>query len=61
MCAVVIGAGKNKVIEYLPNNFNKKKFWVNYGVPTDELLVKMQNVGKKQCLSKQNFDFYGAV
>lgn len=55
MCAVVIGAGNNKVFEYLPNNFNKKKFLVNYGVPHDEILIKMQNMSKRQCLSNKEW------
>lgn len=61
MCAVVIGAGNNKVFEYLPNNFNKKKFLVNYGVPTNELLIKIQNVSKKQCLSNKQWPEIGQI
>ncbi len=55
MCAVVIGAGSDKVFEYLPNNFNKKKFLINYGVPHNELLIKMQNMSKRQCLSNKEW------
>ncbi|MBR1601758.1 MAG: glycogen/starch synthase [Alphaproteobacteria bacterium] len=55
MCAVVIGAGSDKNFEYLPNNFNKKKFLVNYGVPNNELLIKMQNMSKRQCLGNKEW------
>ena len=55
MCAVVIGAGNNRVFEYLPNNFNKKKFLVNYGVPHDEIIMKMQNMSKRQCFSNKEW------
>ncbi len=50
MCAVVIGSGQ-KVYELLPTNFNKKKFIVNYGVPTNAILTEMQNIAKRQCLN----------
>lgn len=55
MCAVIIGAGNNKIFEYLPNNFNKKKFGINYGVPHDELIAKMQNMSKRQCFSNKEW------
>ena len=52
MCAVVIGAGQ-KIFEFLPTNFNKKKFVINCGVTSDELLTQMQNMAKRQCLSNK--------
>ena len=55
MCAVVIGAGNNKDFKCLPSNFNKKKFLVNYGVPHDEILIKMQNMSKRQCYSNKEW------
>ena len=55
MCAVVIGAGSNKNFKYLPSNFNKKKFLINYGVPHDEILIKMQNMSKRQCYSNKEW------
>lgn len=55
MSAVVVGAGNNKVFEYLPENFNKRKFLVNYGVPQDELLGRMQNMSKRQCLNNKEW------
>lgn len=50
MCAVVIGAG-HKVFEFLPTNFNKKKFIINYSVPTNEIINEIQNTAKHQCLN----------
>ena len=48
MCAVVIGAGQ-KIFEYLPANFNKKKFIINYSVSPNDLLGQMQAMSKQQC------------
>ena len=50
MCAVVIGAGQ-KVFEFLPTNFNKKKFIVNYAVPTNDTISELQSTAKHQCLN----------
>ncbi len=50
MCAVVIGSGR-KVFEFLPTNFNKKKYIINYGVPKNDILAEIQNMAKKQCLN----------
>ena len=50
MSAVIIETDKNK-FSGLPTNFNKKKFFVNFTIPHDELLIKMQNLSKKQCLN----------
>ncbi len=48
MCAVVIGAGQ-KIFEFLPTSFNKKKFIINYAVPQNDLLGQMQMMSKQQC------------
>ncbi|MBR1825042.1 MAG: glycogen/starch synthase [Alphaproteobacteria bacterium] len=48
MCAVVIGAGQ-KIFEYLPTNFNKKKFIINYSVPQNDLIGNIQSMSKQQC------------
>lgn len=52
MSAVVIGAGRNKVFEYLPQNFNKRKFLINYEVPHDDIINQMHNMAKTQCYSE---------
>ncbi len=54
MCAVVIGAGQ-KIFEYLPANFNKKKFIINYRVTKNDLLAQMQNMSKHQCLNNSQW------
>jgi len=54
MCAVVIGAGQ-KMLEFLPTSFNKKKFIIHYGVPKDDCLAKMQNTAKHQCLNDRQW------
>ena len=54
MCAVVIGAGQ-KIFEYLPTNFNKKKFIINYRVTKNDLLAQMQNMSKHQCLNNSQW------
>lgn len=36
---------------FLPTNFNKKKFSINYTVPSDPILQQMQNMAKQQCLT----------
>ena len=50
MCAVVIGSG-HKIYDFLPANFNKKKYIINYNVPQNDLLAEMQNMAKHQCLN----------
>lgn len=50
MCAVVIGSG-HKIYDFLPTNFNKKKYIINYSVPQNDLLSEMQNMAKHQCLN----------
>ncbi len=54
MCAVVIGSGR-KVYEFLPTNFNKKKYIINYGVPKNAILAEIQNTAKKQCLNNTDW------
>lgn len=46
-----ISSRQNKKFTFLPTNFNKKKFSLNYGVPRDSVLLQMQNMGRKQCLN----------
>ena len=43
---------REKVFNFLPLNFNKRKFSVTYGVPQDAILKQMQNMAKKQCLNE---------
>lgn len=54
MSAVVVDSEKKK-FAYLPNGFNKKKFFINYTVPHNELLMKMQNLSKRQCLNNEDW------
>ena len=37
---------------FLPATFNKKKFILNYTVPTTPHILEMQNLGRNQCLNK---------
>ncbi|MCI7420178.1 MAG: glycogen/starch synthase, partial [Alphaproteobacteria bacterium] len=50
MSILNLGSAKNK-FSFLPTNFNKHKFSINYGTPHNPLLRQMQNMGKKQCLT----------
>ena len=50
MSILNLASDKNK-FSFLPTNFNKKKFSITFGVPHDEILQQMQNMGKKQCLT----------
>ncbi len=50
MSIINIGARPKKKFVFLPTNFNKRKFNINYGVPHDPILRQIQNMGKRQCL-----------
>jgi len=54
MCAVVIGS-KRKVYEFLPANFNKRKYIINYGIPKDDIIAEIQGMAKRQCLNNTNW------
>ncbi len=48
-------ADKDKSTLMLEKNFNKKKFTVNYAVTTNPNLLEIQNLSRKQCLSKTSW------
>ena len=50
MSILNLGSAKNK-FSFLPTNFNKHKFSINYGTPHNHILRQIQNMGKKQCLT----------
>lgn len=50
MSIMNIGACPNKNFVFLPTNFNKRRFSLNYGIPHDLILREIQNMGKRQCL-----------
>ena len=54
MPTVIIGNESNK-FKFLPHNFNKKKFSINYAVPQDDIIYQIQNMAKKQCLSNREW------
>ena len=43
----------DKILHFLPTNFNKKKFSIVYGVTNNDVLNQMQNMGKRQCMSNK--------
>lgn len=43
---------REKIFNFLPLNFNKRKFSVAYGIPQNSILNQMQNMAKKQCLNE---------
>ena len=51
MTILNLGSGQNKKFVFLPTNFNKRKFSINYGVPQNPILLQMQNMGRRQCLT----------
>lgn len=55
MSAIIIGSAPNRDFKLLPNNFNKRKFRVNYTIPRNEILIKMQNLARQQCTNNQNW------
>ncbi len=55
MSTLHIGYNKNKKFAFLPTNFNKRKFSLNYGIPRDSVLIQMQNMAKKQCLTDKDW------
>ncbi len=44
---------ENNNPKFLPKEFNKKKFNINYNVTTDPYLQEIQNLSRNQCLSKK--------
>lgn len=51
MTILNLGSDQNKKFVFLPTNFNKRKFSINYGVPQNPILLQMQNMGRRQCLT----------
>ena len=51
MTILNLGSGQNKKFVFLPTNFNKRKFSINYGIPQNPILLQMQNMGRRQCLT----------
>lgn len=43
---------REKKFNFLPQNFNKRKFSIAYGVPQDTILKQIQNMAKIQCLNE---------
>lgn len=46
--------GKN-ILGLLPDNFNKSKFSITYGIVNSPLLKEIQNLGRIQCLGKNEW------
>ena len=44
---------REKVFNFLPLNFNKRKFSVAFGTPQNDILNQIQNMAKKQCLNEK--------
>ncbi len=55
MSVLATAVNHEKVFKFLPNNFNKKKFCITYGVPQNEIIHQIQNMAKNQCLSHQEW------
>ena len=53
MTKVNLNSSSAKTFAFLPTNFNKKKFSLNYAVPNDPILQQMQNMAKQQCLTNK--------
>lgn len=53
MTKVNLNSSSAKTFAFLPTNFNKKKFSLNYAVPNDQILQQMQNMAKQQCLTNK--------
>ncbi len=51
MSLLNLGSVQNKKFAFLPTNFNKRKFTINFNVQHDPILIQMQNMAKKQCLT----------
>ena len=43
---------QGKKLDFLPHNFNRRKFSPTYGIVHDKLLSGIQNMAKKQCLNE---------
>lgn len=61
MSTLNISSCLDKDFVFLPANFNKKKFCINYGVPHDPILSQIQNMAKKQCLSNNEWPSVGQI
>lgn len=55
MNAKIIHGSKENAYKALPKDFNKKKAPISFSVTNDQILNEIQNLGRKQCLSKEEW------
>lgn len=55
MNSVSAPKASDSIFKPLPKDFNLKKFSVNYGVVNNPRLLEIQNLGRRQCLGKEEW------
>ena len=51
MMTAAVSEAKAEQFIGLASNFNKKKNLINYALPRNEYLIKMQNMSRQMCLN----------